>query len=202
MSHKLVKIIKDDVMDALRRVEDMGHTSRHRLELQVKTSRDHRSRMVETDSDLASGVPDADKPDVAPLRVGPVKELDVDTYQALKDREVVGDKMQHDHIPSSAAIRRARELELGRKLKPHEAAELHRNAIAVELRDELHALSRTFRGRNTPARIELDAKDLAAAAARDYDTLRNNLVASGDYSHEQIDAVIDQLRELNGKLGR
>jgi len=49
-----------------------------------------------------------------------VKALDVGSYKELKAREVVGDNLEHDHIPSFAAIRRAKENELGRKLTPAE----------------------------------------------------------------------------------
>ncbi|MGJ0193056.1 VENN motif pre-toxin domain-containing protein [Pantoea sp. RRHST58] len=49
-----------------------------------------------------------------------VKPLDVGSYKELKDRSVVGDGLEHDHIPSFAAIRQAKENELGRKLTPAE----------------------------------------------------------------------------------
>ncbi|MGY2972289.1 hypothetical protein ACVWWU_002700 [Pantoea sp. PA1] len=49
-----------------------------------------------------------------------VKPLDVGSYKELKDRSVVGDGLEHDHIPSFAAIRQAKENELGRKLTPTE----------------------------------------------------------------------------------
>ncbi|WP_325148010.1 hypothetical protein [Pantoea ananatis] len=49
-----------------------------------------------------------------------VKPLDVGSYKELKDRSVVGDGFEHDHIPSFAAIRQAKENELGRKLTPTE----------------------------------------------------------------------------------
>ncbi|GGH47780.1 hypothetical protein [Microbacterium album] len=139
-------------------------------------------------------------PDTAPD--GPVQELDVGTYRELRNREVVGDGLQHDHIPSSAAIIRAKEIELGRELTRDEIRDLHNDAIAVELRDELHAQSRTFRGRNTQEQIDLDARDLPAAAERDYAVLRENLIDTGDYDIETIDDVIDRLRERNGRLGR
>ncbi|WP_339560800.1 hypothetical protein [Pseudomonas sp. EA_65y_Pfl1_P113] len=45
-----------------------------------------------------------------------VQELEVDAYKNLKAREVVGDGLEHDHIPSFAALRTAKEAELGRPL--------------------------------------------------------------------------------------
>ncbi|MEX7640096.1 hypothetical protein [Serratia marcescens] len=43
-----------------------------------------------------------------------VKALDVGSYKDLKAREKVGDGLEHDHIPSFAALRTAKENELGR----------------------------------------------------------------------------------------
>jgi filamentous hemagglutinin len=49
--------------------------------------------------------PDAYKPSTKI----PVQELDVDSYNNLKSDEVVGDGLEHDHIPSFAALRAAKE---------------------------------------------------------------------------------------------
>jgi len=49
-----------------------------------------------------------------------VNALDVGSYKELKAREVVGDGLEHDHIPSFSAIRQAKENKLGRKLTPAE----------------------------------------------------------------------------------
>jgi filamentous hemagglutinin len=38
-----------------------------------------------------------------------VQELEVEAYKNLKAREVVGDGLEHDHIPSFAALRTAKE---------------------------------------------------------------------------------------------
>lgn len=40
----------------------------------------------------------------ANTEIAKVKALDVDTYGNLKARSVVGDNLEHDHIPSFAAI--------------------------------------------------------------------------------------------------
>ncbi|MFU9139272.1 hypothetical protein ACLRGG_21345, partial [Erwinia tasmaniensis] len=60
-----------------------------------------------------------------------VKPLDVGSYKELKDRSVVGDRLEHDHIPSFAAIRQAKENELGRKLTPTEEKNLYNNATVI-----------------------------------------------------------------------
>ncbi|MEU7524108.1 hypothetical protein AB0A74_00055 [Saccharothrix sp. NPDC042600] len=145
-------------------------------------------------------------PDNAPNRPSPraskdpVKPLDVGTYADLKKRERVGDGLEHDHIPSSAALKKAREKQLNRKLTKEEAREIHRQGVAIEVPKEVHARSETFRGRNTPERIEIDASDLTAAAERDYAAARRNLIDHG-YSPEFIEAAIDLMRQLNRRRG-
>jgi len=132
---------------------------------------------------------------------GPVREFDTGTYRDLKARETVGDALQHDHIPSSAALLRARENELGRKLTPAERRALHGDATAVEISDLLHSMSRTYKGRNTPTQIDLDAGDLRAAMERDLRTLRKNLLEDGRLSPNQIDSLMQKIRDLNLKRG-
>jgi filamentous hemagglutinin len=62
-----------------------------------------------------------------------VKALDVGSYKELKDRAVVGDALEHDHIPSFAALKKAKENELGRPLTEAESKSLYQNATAVEV---------------------------------------------------------------------
>ena len=132
---------------------------------------------------------------------GPVKEFETGRFSDLRRRETTGDQMQHDHIPSSAAIRRARENELGRRLDPDERRALHNDAAAVELSDLLHSLSRTFKGRNTQDQINLDAGDLRAAMERDLRTLRTNLTNDGRLSPDEIANVLQEIRDLTLKRG-
>ncbi|XVV00922.1 hypothetical protein ACQPW3_26315 [Actinosynnema sp. CA-248983] len=131
---------------------------------------------------------------------GPVKPLDVGTYGDLKKREQVGDRLEHDHIPSSAALKKARAKQLGRQLTREESREIHLQGVAIEVPKEVHAKSDTFRGRNTPDRIEADASDLSAAAERDYAAARTNLIEHG-FPPAWIDAAIDLMRELNRRKG-
>ncbi|GGP51823.1 hypothetical protein [Saccharothrix coeruleofusca] len=131
---------------------------------------------------------------------GNVKPLDVGTYDDLKKREKVGDKLEHDHIPSSAALKKAMEKQLGRKLTPKEARDIHQQGAAIEVPKDVHAKSDTFRGRNTQAQIDADAADLSAAAKRDYATTRQNLINAG-YSAKDVDAALDKMRALNRQRG-
>ena len=129
-----------------------------------------------------------------------VKALDVGTYKDLKKSAKVGDAMEHDHIPSSAALQRAKEIELGRDLKPHEIREIHEQGNAIELPKEIHAKGDTYKGRNSQARTDADAADLSAAAERDYATQSQNMIDEG-YSPEEVAKAFDELRELNKKRG-
>lgn len=55
----------------------------------------------------------------------PVEALDVNSYKELKSRAKVGDGLEHDHIPSFAALKKARESELGRPLTKDETKNLY-----------------------------------------------------------------------------
>lgn len=177
----------DDALDTGMRHARDGISGRLRLQ-KVKIQND-RARIDGTDNDLAART------------TGAVRELDVDSFSELRRRAVSGDRMQHDHIPSFAALKRALELERGVELDADEERILYQSAACVELRNELHFLSRTYGGRNTAEQIELDAQDLRAAAERDYATLRENLTNTNDYTPVEIDEVIGRLRALNERLG-
>ncbi|WP_149261922.1 hypothetical protein [Actinomadura sp. K4S16] len=131
---------------------------------------------------------------------GNVKPLDVGTYADLKKREKVGDNLEHDHIPSSAALKKSKEKDLGRKLTPQEAKAVHDQGTAIEVPKNVHAKGDTWRGKNTQEKIEVDAADLSTAAERDYTTTRKNLIDEG-YSPEAVDAAIKKMREANRKKG-
>lgn len=132
---------------------------------------------------------------------GPVREFDVGTYKDLKRGETTGDAMQHDHIPSSAALIRARENALDGDLTKSQRDAIHNNGVAVELSDLLHSQSRTYKHHNTQAQIDLDASDLGAAMERDLTRLRNNLTNEGRLSSSEIDRVLELIRQLNKERG-
>lgn len=131
---------------------------------------------------------------------GHVKALDVGTYGDLKKRERVGDNLEHDHIPSSAALKKAKEKELGRRLTDQEKREIHQRGTAIEVPKDVHAKGDTWRHKNTPEQIEADASDLGVAAQRDYATTRKNLIDDG-FSPEEVDAALDRMREANREKG-
>ncbi|GAA2685299.1 MULTISPECIES: hypothetical protein [Actinosynnema] len=129
-----------------------------------------------------------------------VQPLDVGTYASLKKREKVGDNLEHDHIPSSAALKEAERIRLGRPLTLKEKQDIHNQANAIEVPKDVHAKSDTYRGKNTPAQIKADAANLSAAAARDYATTRTNLIAAGK-SPKEVDAALANLRAMNKAKG-
>ncbi len=129
-----------------------------------------------------------------------VKALDVGSYKELKSRAVVGDGLEHDHIPSFAALRKAKENELGRKLTPAEEKTLYQNATAVEIPRDAHKASPTYGGKNTPAQVQKDAQDLCGAVCRDTEALRRNMIERG-YDPKLVDDAVRQIVERNRSKG-
>ncbi|WP_145032185.1 hemagglutinin repeat-containing protein [Pantoea ananatis] len=129
-----------------------------------------------------------------------VKPLDVGSYKELKDRSVVGDGLEHDHIPSFAAIRQAKENELGRKLTPTEEKNLYNNATAIEVPKDVHQAGRTYGGKNTPSQIKQDAIDLCGAECRDTEVHRKNMLDRG-YDPKIVDDAIMEIKKRNSQTG-
>ncbi|MDA8480879.1 VENN motif pre-toxin domain-containing protein, partial [Citrobacter sp. Awk 4] len=136
----------------------------------------------------------------ASTQIESVKVLDVGTYKELKAREVVGDGLEHDHIPSFAALRKAKENELGRPLTDAEAKKLYENATAVEVPKDVHVAGPTYGGKNNATQVKNDALDLCGAECRDTDALRKNMLERG-YEPKLVDDAIEQIKERNRQLG-
>jgi len=129
-----------------------------------------------------------------------VQELEVDAYKNLKAREVVGDGLEHDHIPSFAALRTAKEAELDRPLTELETKTLYQNSTAVEVPRDVHIAGPTYGGKNTPAQIQQDAADLCGAVCRDTEALRANLNSRG-YDSKLVDETVQKIVERNRNAG-
>ncbi|MCA6221774.1 hypothetical protein [Photorhabdus antumapuensis] len=129
-----------------------------------------------------------------------VKVLDVGSYKELKSRAVVGDKLEHDHIPSFAALKKARESELGRPLTKDETKNLYQNATVVEIPRDAHKASPTYGGKNTPTQVQKDAQDLCGAECRDTDALRKNMIERG-YDPKLVDDAVNKIIERNREMG-
>ena len=129
-----------------------------------------------------------------------VKALDVGSYRELKAKEKVGDMLEHDHIPSFAALKAKKEKEIGRELTKKEERELYQNATAVEVPKDVHQAGPTYGGKNTPEQIQKDAKDLCGAVCRDTDALRKNMIEKG-YDPKQVEDAINKILERNKEMG-
>lgn len=129
-----------------------------------------------------------------------VKALDVGSYKDLKAREKVGDGLEHDHIPSFAALKKAKENELGRPLTDAETKNLYQNATTVEVPKDVHAAGPTYKGKNTAAQVQQDAANLCGAECRDTNALRVNMVAQG-YDPKLVDEAISKIIERNRQTG-
>ncbi|NUF28294.1 VENN motif pre-toxin domain-containing protein [Gilliamella sp. ESL0254] len=129
-----------------------------------------------------------------------VKALDVGSYRELKANEVVGDMLEHDHIPSFAALKKAEEARLGRPLTPTESKKLYNEATTVEVPRDVHQKGPTYGGKNTPEQIQKDATDLCGAVCRDTDALRKNMIEKG-YDPNQVEDAINKIIARNKKMG-
>lgn len=131
---------------------------------------------------------------------GGVKALETGTYGTLQAREVVGDALAHHEIPSFAAIRTAREAQLGRELTSAERRALRAENTSIEIPNSVHSELRTTGGRNTRQQITMDAADLTSAARQDMQQLIAKLQAAG-YSREAIAKAMREVRAMNRGRG-
>ncbi|WP_049249887.1 hypothetical protein [Neisseria elongata] len=127
----------------------------------------------------------------------PANELDVKSYGEAKKGDVKGDNLEHDHIPSFAALVAANETILSRSLTASELRQLKNESTAITLTHELHKQSRTYKGRNTQEQIQEDAQNLCAAQCKDLAVLEKNLEKSGKYTKSEIEQAIKEIKEKN-----
>lgn len=211
MAHPFKKVA-DDILEALLDSGPRaGRALRDRSDKQARKIRDDIERIRRQDKELGGKVnpsktdvdaPDKPKasPDARGLEVKPVEQLDVDTYEALRRRALTGDELEHDHVPSAAALIRAAEREKGEQLTSAEIRELYNNAAAIELPASVHRATRTYGGRNTQSQIAADARDLAAAANLDYRDRIALLLEEGVALHD-IEVAIRELIAMNRSRG-
>lgn len=75
---------------------------------------------------------------------------DVGYYRDFTRRSQVGDAIDGDHIPSTAAVIRSFEARNMRRAKPSERRLLKQDATTVAVPDSVHAQSRTYIGDAIP----------------------------------------------------
>ena len=129
-----------------------------------------------------------------------VKALDVGTFRELKAKAKVGDGLEHDHIPSFAALKKAEETRLGRPLTPTETKKPYAEATAVEVPRDVHQAGPTYGGKNTAEQIMKDAENLYEAVKRDTDALRKNMIEKG-YDPKLIEDAINKIKTRNKEKG-
>jgi hypothetical protein len=124
---------------------------------------------------------------------GPIQVGEVTSYRDFQKRSVTGDGIEGDHIPSAAALIKAEEKQLGRGLKPDEIAKIKGDGTVIAVPADVHADSRTFKGRNTPEQIRQDAADLLGAVCKDTACLADSLKAKG-YKPVDINRFIADIK--------
>ena len=129
-----------------------------------------------------------------------VKALDVNSYKNLKQRSIVGDNLDLDHIPSFAALKKEKENKLGRKLSPIEEKTLRDEATAIAVPKDTHINSRTYGGKNTKAQIVNDASNLCYAQECDINHMRKSLIDKG-YDSLAVEEAINEIIIRNKSRG-
>src|SRR5690606_1851151 len=167
----------------------------------VRESSDAPGSVLSMDLDLPTGSPSAHNPSArATSGIRPVQAYEAESFAELRSREVVGDELEHNHIPSAASRIRAIEMELGEELSAAERRKIYNQATALEEPKDVHRAGPTYGGRNTPEQIEHDARNPAAAACRDCDATRRLAAQRGD-DLNRVDAGISQVHERNIQQG-
>jgi hypothetical protein len=96
----------------------------------------------------------------------PVAIGNVGAFKDLSNRAIAGDALEHDHIPSGAAIKLYLKKKRG-SLSPQEARVAYANATALEVSADMHKAGRTMGTKNKALSL-LDAKDLRMASIKDF----------------------------------
>ncbi|WP_317982551.1 S-type pyocin domain-containing protein [Tenebrionicola larvae] len=142
-------------------------------------------------------------PDLPPIYIylskPPVEFLEVELYSDFKRWSRQG-KYEADHMPSAAAVRAY----LKQKYPKLDSKQLDRMAedvAAIVIPKEAHQkISETYGGRNKPAQIELDSRNLRAALDRNLDTIKPALKEHGA-TEGQIEVARAKMHKLNRDMG-
>lgn len=142
-------------------------------------------------------------PDLPPIYIylskPPVEFLEVELYSDFKRRSRQG-KYEADHMPSRAAVE-AYLTNLYPELSPRDISKLADDVAAIVIPKEVHQkISETYGGRNTPAQIELDSRNLRAALDRNLDAIKPALKEHGA-TEAQIEAARSKMHKLNSEMG-
>ena len=128
----------------------------------------------------------------------PVKLLEVDTYRGFQGRPRAG--THADHMPSAAAIERYLRLSFP-ELDVQDLQSMKKDVAALIVPASVHQkCSETYGGRNTPAQIDKDAKDLQGAVDRILDAIKSCLQEEG-FSDAQIEKARQEMHQVNRDQG-
>lgn len=129
----------------------------------------------------------------------PVEFLEVELYSDFKRRSRQG-KYEADHMPSRAAVDAHLRANYP-QLDDDEILALTDHVAAIVIPKEVHQkLSETYGGRNKPAQIDLDSRNLRAAVNRNLDAIKPALKDNGA-TESQIEAARAKIHEVNSEMG-
>lgn len=142
-------------------------------------------------------------PDIPPIYIylskPPVEFMEVELYSDFKRRSRQG-KYEADHMPSRAAVDAYLRANYP-LLDDAEILALTDQVAAIVIPKEVHQrISETYGGRNTPAQIELDSRNLRAAVDRNLDAIKPALKEHGA-TESQIEAARAKMHKLNSGMG-
>ncbi|MBT0731689.1 S-type pyocin domain-containing protein, partial [Rosenbergiella nectarea] len=128
----------------------------------------------------------------------PVEFLDVERYSDFVRRSRQG-KYEADHMPSRAAVE-AYLLKLDPTLKGAQLRKYSDEVAAIIVPKEVHQkISETY-GKRNAVRIELDSRNLRAAADSNVDAIKPALKECGA-TEEQIEAARVKIHKINSDMG-
>ena len=128
----------------------------------------------------------------------PVKLLETDIYRKFDGRPRQGTNA--DHMPSAAAVE-AYIRNSGVRMTDKEIASRKKDVAALIIPKWVHQkCSETYGGRNNPAQVAKDAKDLKGAVDRNMDAIRGCLREEG-FSDAEIDKAHQEMHQINIKMG-
>lgn len=86
-------------------------------------------------------------------------------------------------------------------MTPEDIELASQDVAAIVIPKEVHQkISETYGGRNTQARINLDSRDLRAAADSNLNAIKPALKSEG-VTEARIEAARDKMHKLNSKIG-
>lgn len=128
----------------------------------------------------------------------PVKLLETDIYRKFDGRPRQGTNA--DHMPSAAAVE-AYIRNSGVRMTDKEIASRKKDVAALIIPKWVHQkCSETYGGRNNPAQVAKDAKDLKGAVDRNMDAIRGCLREEG-FSDAEVDKAHQEMHQINIKMG-